>query len=106
MIFYMKINIKVFYKLIVLFLLVIAIHAQSTQNSKFVIFLYIRKKKGRDEVDLQINISYKLILLILVGIAKPAQNTQNNKFAKFLQYLKKEATNEVGLCADEQFSMN
>ena len=55
----MKINIKVFYKLVVPFLLVIAMHAQ---NSKFVISLqYIKKKggitlqyikkKGRDKVD-------------------------------------------------------
>ena len=42
----MKINIKLFYKLEVSFLLVIARHAQSTQNSKFAIY----KKEGRDEV--------------------------------------------------------
>ena len=47
----MKINIKVFYKLITSFLLVIAKHAQSTQNSKFVISLQYPKKEGRDEVD-------------------------------------------------------
>ena len=44
MIFYMKIIIKVFYKLVVPFLLIIAMHAQ---NSKFVISLqYIKKMKG------------------------------------------------------------
>ena len=48
--FCMKINIKVFYKLVVLFLLVIARHAQSTQNYKFVISLQYLKKEGRDEV--------------------------------------------------------
>ena len=36
MIFCMKININVFYKLVVTFLLVIARHAQSTENSKIV----------------------------------------------------------------------
>ena len=51
MIFCMKINIKVFYKLVVLFLLVTAEHAQSTQNSKFVISLKCLKKEERDEVD-------------------------------------------------------
>ena len=51
MIFCMKINIKVFYKLIVLFLLVIARHDQSTQNNNFVILLQYLKKEGRDEVD-------------------------------------------------------
>ena len=46
MIFCMKINIKVFYKMVVSFLLIIARHAQSTQNSKFVISVeYLKKKK-------------------------------------------------------------
>ena len=39
MIFYMKINVNVFFRLIILLLLVIVMHAQSTQNSKFVISL-------------------------------------------------------------------
>ena len=43
-------HIKVFYKLVVLLLLVIARHAQSTQNCKFVISLQYLKKEGRDEV--------------------------------------------------------
>ena len=44
MMFCMKINIKVFYKLVVSFLLVIARHPQSTQNSKFNIFAISRDK--------------------------------------------------------------
>ena len=51
MIFCMKINIKVFYKMVVSFLLIITRHAQSTQNSKFVISVEYLKKKRRDEVD-------------------------------------------------------
>ena len=51
MIFCMKISIKVFYKIVVSFLLIIARHAQSTQNSKFVISVEYLKKKRRDEVD-------------------------------------------------------
>ena len=47
----MKINIKVFYKLVVSFVLVIASHAQSTQDNKFVRSLQYLKKYGRDEVD-------------------------------------------------------
>ena len=47
----MKINIKVFYKLIRSYLVAIARHAQSAQNNKFVTFLQYLKKKGRDEVD-------------------------------------------------------
>ena len=47
----MILDIKVFYKLVILFLLVIARHAQSTRNSKFVISLQYLEKEGRDEVD-------------------------------------------------------
>ena len=49
MIIYMQINIKVFYKLVVSFLLVIARHTQNAQNGKFVISLQYLKE-GRDEV--------------------------------------------------------
>ena len=49
--FCMKINIKVFEKLVVLFLLVIARHAYSTKNSKFLISLQYVKKGGRNEID-------------------------------------------------------
>ena len=46
MIFCMKISsIKDFYKLVVMLFLVIARHAQNTQNSKFVIFLQYLKKR-------------------------------------------------------------
>ena len=45
----MKIN-KFFYKLVVSFVLVIANHTQSSQNSKFNIFA-IFQKQGKDEVD-------------------------------------------------------
>ena len=47
----MKINMKVFYKLVVYFLLFIARHAQRTQNNKFVIYLQYLKKEMKDEVD-------------------------------------------------------
>ena len=51
MVFCMKINFKVFYKLIVSFLLVIARYAQSSQNSKFKISLQYLRKEGRNEFD-------------------------------------------------------
>ena len=51
MIFCMKINIKFNYKLVVLFLQVIARDAQSTQNSQFVMSLKYIKKEARDKVD-------------------------------------------------------
>ena len=44
-------NMKVLYKLVVLFLLVTPKHAQSTQNSEFVIPLQYFKKEGIDEID-------------------------------------------------------
>ena len=94
----MEINIKVLYKLIVSFLMVMVKHAQSTQNSKFVIYLQYLKKEEWDEVDFmhadKIKLSYKVIPFILVGMARSAQITQNSKFAKSLQYLKKEVKNE------------
>ena len=55
--FCMKINIKVFYKLIPSFFVAIARHAQNTQNNKFTISLQYLKEEGRVEVDfcMQIN---------------------------------------------------
>ena len=80
-------NIRVLYRLVVS-LLVIVIHHQSTQNSKFVMFQ--KKKWGLKLIfciQINIKLSHKLIPLIL-GMTRPAQITQNNKFAKSLQYLK------------------
>ena len=78
----MKINTKVFCKLLV----------------SFYILEYFQKK-GSDEVNffclqININLSFKLIPLILVGMTRPAQITQN-KSAKSFQYLKKEVRDEV-----------
>ena len=50
MMFCMKINIKVFYKLTVLFLLVIARYAQSTQNGKLVSFHCLKKEERNENV--------------------------------------------------------
>ena len=47
----LEINIKPFYKLIPLFLLAMARHAQSTQNNKFAVSLQDLKKEGRIELD-------------------------------------------------------
>ena len=50
MIFCMKMrSIKDYYKLVVMFLFVIARHAQDTQNSKFVISLQYLKKGGKGD---------------------------------------------------------
>ena len=102
MIFCMKISsIKDFNKLVVLFLLVIARHAQNTQNGRFVISLQYLKKEGKDDVIFYMQIKYQTILQVDTinlgghGQAMPAQITQSNKFAKTLQYLKTEVTYEV-----------
>ena len=105
----MKINIELFCKLVVSFLLFIARHAQNTRNRKFetsfAIFSNLKicnisKKKGvMGEVDFwyadKHQTSFKLIPLILVGMTRPVQVIQNNKFAKSLQCLKKEVRDEV-----------
>ena len=102
--FCMKINIKVFYKLIPSFFVAIARHVQSTQNNKFTIsqgrregwswFLHADKQKR----------PYKMILPIVVGVVSRAQSTWNGKFVKYLQCLKKEVRSEVDLCADKHQS--
>ena len=50
-IFGIQINIKVFYKLILLFWVCVARHVQSIQNNKFAIFLQYLKDSVNDEVD-------------------------------------------------------
>ena len=68
MIFWMKINIKVFYKLTALFLLVVARYVQSAQNSKSVISLRYLKKERSHEVDffcMLINIKLSNVLPLL-----------------------------------------
>ena len=86
----MRVNIKVFYKLIPSFLLAITSHAQSTQNNKFVIYLQNRKKEVKDEVNFFHADKHQTFLQVntidLVGMVSHAQRTQNNKFAKSLQY--------------------
>ena len=64
MIFCMKVNIKVFYKLAVSVLLVIARHAQISQNRQFVISLQYLKKEGRGEVDFLHADKYQTVLQI------------------------------------------
>ena len=52
LIFCIKINMKVFYKLILSLLVTIDKHAQSTQNNNFVKSLHYLKKERKDELDL------------------------------------------------------
>ena len=72
MIFCMKIN-NIFYKLVVSVLLVIARHAESTQNNKFAKSLQYLKNKVRDElVQMNIKVFYKLILSYFIDVIRHA----------------------------------
>ena len=99
---------KVFYKLILWFLMGMVKHSQSYQNSRFAMSLQYLKKDVRDEVDflladkhqsflqvdlntLSIKILNKVILSLLMGMFTHSQSTQSIKLAITLQYL----TNEV-----------
>ena len=82
MIFWMKISIKVFYKLVVCFLLIIARHAQNTQNSKFVRSLQYLLKIGRDEVDFL----YTDRWWVQPGIPKEPKITSMQCLKKVLRY--------------------
>ena len=77
-------------------------HSQSSQTSKFAMFLQYLQKRVRDEVELHahfntlgIRVSYNVILSILMEIIKHSQSTQNNKFALSSQYIKKEVIDGV-----------
>ena len=99
-IFGMRINIEVFYKLILSFCVCVTRHAQSTQSKKFVYLCnFSRKIWGMNLIFwLQINttVIYKLIVSQWVCIAKHAQNIQNKQFAMSLEYLKENGKNGVG----------
>ena len=100
MIFCMKIEIKVFYKLVVSFLLVRARHPQSTQNTMFVISLQYLKNEGRAEVAFLHADKHQTILQVdrvnFGGYDQACpQIIQNSKFVESLEYLKKEAKDEV-----------
>ena len=89
-IFGIQINKEVFYKLILLFWVSVTMHAQSTQNNKFVISLQHLKKDVSDEVDFLHADKHKGLLQIdtmnLMEIVRHSQNSQNSKFLekKFL----------------------
>ena len=105
-IFCMPINIKVFYKLILSFLVSVTRHAQSTQN-KFAYLCNISIKGWEVELIfcLQINIKlfYKMIVSLWMYIARHAQNTENNSFTISLQCVKENVKSEADfLSADKR----
>ena len=98
-IFSMRINIEVFYKLLVSFWVCVTSDAQSTQNKNLACLCNISRKKRGMKLNfcLLINtkVFYKLIVSLWVSVARHVQSTQNNNFAISLQYLKKIVKDEV-----------
>ena len=84
-IFVIQINIKVFYQLMLPFLVCIARLVQSTQNKKFAYLCNISRKTWGFKwfFCLQINtkVFYKMILSFWVCAIRVTQSTQNNKFS-------------------------
>ena len=68
-------------------------HSQSSQSSKFTMFLQYFKQEVRDEVDFlhagKHQSFYKLTLLFLIEVARHVHSTQNRKLVIFMQYIKK-----------------
>ena len=97
---------KIFYKLILSFLMLAARHVQSTQNRKFVDLCNISRKIWGMKLFfcLQINtkVFQKVLLSFQAFVSRLAKNTQNNKFAIFLKYLKENGKNEVGLLLSDK----
>ena len=83
-------------------------HAQITQNNKFVISLQYLKKDARDETDFLHADKNKRLLqiasMILMEITRHSQNSQNSKFLMSLQYLKEEVRDEADILHAERQS--
>ena len=105
LIFCMQVSIKIYYKLI-LILLGMVKHFQSSQNSTFAMslqclkievghevnFLHADKHQSGLQVDfntLSTNVSYKVILSLLMSMMKHSQSTQSIKFANLCNISKK-----------------
>ena len=89
--FYLQINTRKFYKLIVLLWVCMVKHAQSFQNNNFIIFLQYFKENVKDGVGFSLLIIVKrlftVILSFLMSVVKHTQFTESKKFAISLQYL-------------------
>ena len=88
LIFYLQINTKIFYELIVSFWVCMTRHAQSTQNNNFIISLQYLKENVKDGVDFSLLIIvkcfFKVILSFLMCVARHAQITHTKKSLLFL----------------------
>ena len=73
----MKINIKLFYKLVVSPLLVIARFAQKAQNSKFVISLQYLRKEGMELTFLHADKHQTILKIDVIDLGGHSQGCQN-----------------------------
>ena len=89
-IFYLQINTKVFYRLIVSLWVCMARHAQSTQNNNFITSLQYHKETVKDGVDFSLQIIVKRFFQTC-----PNYPPTKKKFAISLQQLKKEVNKQV-----------
>ena len=89
---------KVFYKLMLSFLMGMARHSQSSQSDKCAVFLQYHNKKLRYEVDLQHDDKHEVLLkidsIIFDGFCQACPEYPG-KFVLSLLHLKKEVRNEV-----------
>ena len=103
----MQRNIEVLYKLISIFWVCAARHAQATQNKR-VAYIYniSRNAWGMKLIFcLQINMKffYKLIRSISVCVVRLAQSTQINKILISMQYLKENGENKVVFLLPDEY---
>ena len=90
----MKVNIKVLYNLIPSCLVVIARHAQSTQNNEVAISQDVRVEvDGADEHQSFLQAGTVIFNGLVLACLKYSKNKHAKMFA--LHYLKKEGSNEV-----------
>ena len=104
-IFCMLINIKVFFKLILLFWVSVTKHSQSTKN-KFAYLCNVSIKAWQMKLifclQINTNIFYKMRVSLRVCLARHTQITENNDFTISLQYLNENPKDEVDfLLADK-----
>ena len=94
----MRVNIEVFYKLILSYWVCVSSHAQSSQNKNFTYLCNSPKKVGNNLNFLATN-KYQHFLQIdnitLDVHNLPSQITLNNKFAISLQYPKENVKGEI-----------
>ena len=103
----MQRNTEVLYKLISIFWVCAARHAQATQNKRVAYIYNISRNAWGMKLIFCLHINtkvfYKLIGSISVYVVRLAQSTQINKILISMQYLKENGENKVGffLLADE-----